>query len=672
MSPSELPLRETFWNIPLWAVVGVYLGGFVSIALFVRGMLSRVRLWRGGTPDARFDQLPARMLLLLRDGLLQSRVLARPLAGVMHAALFWGFLVLLAGTILATIDWEITRLLFDWRLLQGPFYLAYELMLDLFGLAFVIGVGIAAWRRVVRKPAYLTLDLRFSHVLLTLALIGISGFVIEALRLAVAQPAWSRWSSVGWLLAQPIIVLGLPESVLRALHLTLWIAHALLVFVFIAIIPRTFFSHMVATPLNILLAKLPPRARLAKIENIEAQEHFGVARFEQFSWKQRLDFDACTECGRCQQVCCAQMSGAPLNPKAIIGKLKRYMHEGEGRSIEGKSLHGDVISAEELWACTTCGACVAACPARVDIIDTIVDLRRHLALERGEFPAAAAHALHNIQRLGNPWGMDPADRLGWAAGLDVPLMQEGKPVEYLYWVGCSAAFDQRNHHIARSMVKILRAAGIRFGVMTEERCHAEVGRRLGEEYLFQTAAEENLANLKRYSFAKVLAHCPHCFNTLANEYPQFMDASVHGARFDVVHHSQLIAQLMRDGKLQPRLGADETIAVHDACYLGRHNDEYAAPRDVVAGVGRAIPIKLEHSGKDATCCGGGGGQMWMEATGRKRINIIRAEEVTASGAHTVAVSCPHCLTMLADARNAIGAQDKLRVRDIAEIVADAL
>jgi Fe-S oxidoreductase len=672
VSPSDLPLRETFWNIPLWAVVGVYLGGFVSIALFVRGLLGRVRLWRGGTPDARFDQLPARMLLLLREGLLQSRVLARPLPGVMHAALFWGFLVLLAGTILATIDWEVTRLLFDWRLLQGPFYLAYELVLDLFGLAFVIGIGIAAWRRFVQKPAHLTLDQRFSHVLLTLALIGISGFVIEALRLAVAQPAWSRWSSVGWLLAQPIMAMGLSESVLRALHLSLWIAHALLVFVFIAIIPRTFFSHMLATPLNILLAKLPPRARLAKIEHIEEQEHFGVARFEQFSWKQRLDFDACTECGRCQQACCAQMSGAPLDPKAIIGKLKRYMHEGGGQSIEGKALHGDVITAEELWACTTCGACVSACPARIDIIDTIVDLRRHLALERGEFPAAAAHTLHNIQRLGNPWGMDPADRLGWAAGLDVPLMEEGKPVEYLYWVGCSAAFDQRNHHIARSMVKILRAAGIRFGVMTEERCHAEVGRRLGEEYLFQTAAEENLANLKRYSFAKVLAHCPHCFNTLANEYPQFMDASMHGGKFEVVHHSQLIAQLMRDGKLQPRLGADETIAVHDACYLGRHNDEYAAPRDVVAGVGRAIPIKLERSGKDATCCGGGGGQMWMEATGRKRINIIRAEEVAASGAHTVAVSCPHCLTMLADARNAIGAQDTLRVRDIAEIVADAL
>ncbi len=667
MSPPELPLRETFWNIPLWAVVGVYLGGFVSIALFARGMAARVRLWRGGTADARFDQLPARLLLLLREGLLQSRVLDKPLPGVMHVALFWGFLVLLAGTIVATVDWEITRLLFDWRLLQGPFYLAYELVLDLFGLAFVAGVAIAAWRRFVRKPTHLTLDARFSHVLLTLALIGLSGFAIEALRLAVVQPAWSRWSSVGWLMAQPIMALGLSESVLRGLHLALWLAHAVLVFVFIAIVPSTFFSHMVATPLNILLAKLPPRARLAKIENIEEQEHFGVARFEQFSWKQRLDFDACTECGRCQEACCAQRSGAVLNPKAIIGKLKRYMREGGGKSIEGKALHGDVITAEELWACTTCGACVAACPARIDIIDTIVDLRRHLALERGEFPSAAAHTLHNIQRLGNPWGMDPADRLGWSAGLDVPLMQEGKPVEFLYWIGCSAAFDQRNHHIARSMVKILRTAGISFGVMAEERCHAEVGRRLGEEYLFQTAAEENLANLKRYSFKKVLAHCPHCFNTLANEYPQF-----EGGAFEVVHHSQLIAQLMREGKLAPQLAGDESVAVHDACYLGRHNDEYAAPRAVLAGVGRVIPIALERSGKDATCCGGGGGQMWMEASGRKRINIIRAEEVVASGAQTVAVSCPHCLTMLADARNAIGAQDTLRVRDIAEIVADAL
>jgi Fe-S oxidoreductase len=671
VSPSELPVRETFWNIPLWAVVGVYLGGLASMVLFARGLIKRVQLWRGGTAEARFDQLPARMLLLLREGLLQSRVLEKRLPGVMHAALFWGFLVLLVGTILATVDWEITRLLFDWRLLKGPFYLGYELVLDLFGLAFVAGVALAAWRRFVRKPAHLTLDQRFAHVLLTLALIGLSGFALEALRLAVVQPAWARWSSVGWLLAQPIMALGLPESVLRALHLGLWIAHAVLVFVFIAIIPTTFFSHMVATPLNILLAKLPPRARLAKIENIEEQEHLGVSRFEQFSWKQRLDFDACTECGRCQEACCAQRSGSMLNPKAIIGKLKRYMHEGGGQSIEGKALHGDVISAEELWACTTCGACVATCPARIDIIDTIVDLRRHLALERGEFPPAAAHTLHNIQRLGNPWGMDPADRLGWAAGLDLPLMQEGKPVEYLYWVGCSAAFDQRNHHIARSMVKILRAAGISFGVMAEERCHAEVGRRLGEEYLFQTAAEENLANLKRYSFAKVLAHCPHCFNTLANEYPQFMDATSAGP-FEVVHHSQLIAQLMRDGKLNATLQDDETIAVHDACYLGRHNDEYAAPRAALAGVSRVIPITLARSGKDATCCGGGGGQMWMESSSRKRINIIRAEEVVASGAQTVAVSCPHCLTMLADARNAIGAQETLRVRDIAEIVADAL
>ncbi|MCE2644177.1 MAG: 4Fe-4S dicluster domain-containing protein [Burkholderiaceae bacterium] len=666
VSPAELPLRETFWNIPPLGIVGVYLGGLIAIALFVRGLAQRIALWRAGTPDARFDDLPQRFALLFKEGLLQTRVLARRFPGLMHVALFWGFLVLLAGTIVATVDWEITRLLFDWRLLQGPVYLVFEVTLDLFGAVFLVGIGMAAWRRLVRKPAHLTLDQRFTHMLLTLALIGLSGFLIEALRLAVTQPAWARWSSVGWLLAQPLLALQLPEAGLRTAHLAVWVAHALLVFVFIAIIPRTFFAHMIATPLNILLARLPPRARLHKIEDIETREHFGISRFEQFSWKRRLDFDACTECGRCQQACCAQISGSVLDPKAIIGKLRRYMHEGGGRSIEGKALHGDVIGADELWACTTCGACVAACPARIDIIDTIVDLRRHLALEQGAFPPAAAHTLHNIQRLGNPWGMDPADRLGWAAGLEVPLMEPDKHVEYLYWVGCSASFDQRNHHIARSMVKILRTAGISFGVMAEERCHAEVGRRLGEEYLFQTAAAENLANLQRYRFDKLLAHCPHCFNTLANEYPQF-----DGGRFSVEHHSRLIARLLQEGRLQPRLAGPERIAVHDACYLGRHNDEYAAPRAAVAAVGNAVPVEMARNRCEATCCGGGGGQMWMESHSRKRINIIRAEEAINSGAQTVAVSCPHCLTMLADARNAIGAQE-LRVRDIAEIVADAL
>jgi Fe-S oxidoreductase len=661
-----LPLRETFWNIPLPAIVFVYVGGFIALGIFGWRMWRRVALWRAGVPEDRFGDWGIRTLNLLREGLFQTRILTQRLPGVMHALLLWGFLVLLLGTILATIDWEITRLLFDWRLLKGEFYLAYEAALDGFGLLLLVALGIASWRRYVKRPARLSYDHRFAEALTILFVLALSGFVMEAARLAVVQPAWAPWSFAGWALAQAFLALGLTEPVLRGIHLWVWLGHALLTFVFIARIPSSYFQHMVATPLNIFFAKLTPRGELKKIDNLEEQETFGVSRFEQFSWKRRLDFDACTECGRCHDICCAQRSGAVLDPKQVIVKLKRYMHEGGGTTIEGKALHGDVITADELWGCTTCGACLEVCPARIDIVDTIVDMRRHLALEHGEFPPGAAHTLHNIQRLGNPWGMDPADRLSWAAGLDVPLMEPGKPVQYLYWVGCSAAFDQRNHHIARSMVKILRAANISFGVMAEERCHAEVGRRLGEEYLFQTAAEENAANMKQYTFDRILVHCPHCMNTIRHEYPQF------DATYEVVHHTTLIADLLAHKTIAPKLAQHEQIALHDPCYLGRHNGEYEAPRAVLAAVGNATTVELAANRERATCCGGGGGQMWTETHARKRINIIRSEEILASGAKTVAVGCPHCLTMLDSGAASLDAKERMKVRDLAEIVADAL
>lgn len=664
--PTAPPMRETFWNIPLPAQIFVYVGGLIALLVCGIGLWRRVQLWRAGLPDDRFDRWGERTLNLLGEGLLQTRILTQALPGIMHALIFWGFMVLLLGTILATIDWDITRLLFDWRLLKGPFYLAFEVSLDAFGLLFTIGLGIASWRRFVMRPARLTYDHRFSEAIAVLFLIAATGFVIEACRLAATQPAWGPWSFAGWALGQALLAAGFTDGGLRTLHLWTWLVHALLAFMFIARIPRTYFQHLIATPLNIFFAKLAPRGELAKIENIEEQESFGVSRFEQFTWKQRLDFDACTECGRCHAICCARRSGAALDPKQIIVKLKRYMHEGGGRSIEGRALHGDLIGADELWACTTCAACVEVCPARIDIVGTIVDLRRHLALEQGEFPPGASLTLQNIQRLGNPWGLDPADRLKWADGLDLPLMEEGRPVELLYWVGCSAAYDQRNQNIARSMVKILRAAGLSFGVMAEERCHAEVGRRMGEEYLYQTAAEENAASLKRYAFGRILVHCPHCLNTLRNEYPQF------DARFEVVHHTALIAELMAAGKLRPALAADEEIALHDPCYLGRYAGEYEAPRAVLAGIGGARMTELPDHRQRATCCGGGGGQLWMETHARKRINVIRSEEILATGARTAAVGCPYCLTMIDSGLAVLDAKAQVRVRDLAEIVADAL
>jgi Fe-S oxidoreductase len=658
----EIPIRETFWNIPPWAIVGVYVGGFVAIALFACGLWRRVAVWHVGGPELRWDRIPTRIGRLLKEVLLQSRILRQSYPGIMHATMFWGFLALFTGTALATVDWEITRLLFDVRILKGPFYLAFELTLDLFGLFLLIGLGMATWRRFVLRPARIEPAGKFAHALAIIFVIVLTGFVIEACRLAVVRPPWAAWSPIGWTLANALLASGVGEGTLRGVHLSLWVFHVLVVFAFIATIPHSYFFHLVATPLNIFFAKLGPRGALGKIENLEEQETFGVSQLDQFSWKRRLDFDACTECGRCQAVCCSQLSGGALSPKQVIGKLKRAMHAGYAGP-----LHGNVISADELWACTTCMACIEECPARIDIVDTIVDLRRYLALSEGAFPSTGAQALQHIQGLGNPWGLDPGDRLAWAKDLDLPIVGPGDSVEVLYWVGCAAAYDPRAQKVARSVVKILRSAGISFGVMAEERCHGEVGRRMGEEYLYQTAATENIDNLRQRTFGRILTHCPHCFNTLKNEYPQFERGG-----FDVVHHSTLIAELLESGRIRPAAVAPQTVAFHDPCYLGRQNGVFDAPRASLAGVPGVQLVELPRNRMQGVCCGGGGGQSWMEVSARKRINLIRTEEILASGADVAAVGCPFCLSMLDEGRKRLGADDRLPLKDLAEIVAETL
>jgi Fe-S oxidoreductase/nitrate reductase gamma subunit len=659
---SELPIRETFWNIPPWGVIGVYIGGATAIAIFAWGVWQRVALWRKGGPEMRWDRIPVRLARVAKEVLLQSRILGQSYPGVMHATMFWGFLALFTGTVLATIDWEFTRLLFDVRILKGPFYLAFELTLDLFGLFLLIGLGMAVWRRFVLRPPRIEPTGKFAYALAILFVIILTGFVIEACRLAVMQPWWAAWSPVGWGLGRAMLAAGAGEGALRGTHLTLWVFHAVVVFTFIALIPHTYFFHLIATPLNIFFAKLGPRGALVKIENLEEQETFGISRLDQFSWKRRLDFDACTECGRCHAVCCSQLSGSALSPKHVIGKLKRAMHE----DYTGP-LHGELISAEELWACTTCMACIEECPARIDIVDTIVDLRRYLALSEGAFPSTGAQTLQHIQALGNPWGLDPGERWAWAKGLDLPVLAPGQTVEVLYWVGCAAAYDPRAQKVARAVVKILRHAGISFGVMAEERCHGEVGRRMGEEYLYQTAAAENIGNLRQHAFRKIVTHCPHCFNTIKNEYPQF-----EGGEFEVVHHSELIAELIDTGRIRLDAVPPHTVAFHDPCYLGRQNGVFDAPRTSLAGVPGVSVVELPRNRSRGVCCGGGGGQSWLEVSARKRINIIRTEEIIASGADVAAVGCPFCLSMLDDGRKALGAEERLPLRDLAEIVADAL
>jgi Fe-S oxidoreductase len=545
--------------------------------------------------------------------------------------------------------------------LKGPFYLFYETVLDLFGLFFVIGLGMAVWRRFVVRPARVDATARFAWVLALLFVINVSGFVMEACRLAVVEPWWAPWSPVGWALGRGLVAAGMTPGALRSLHLGTWLFHAVLALAFIAVIPFSYFVHLLTTPLNIFFSKLGPRGAIAPIENIEEAESLGVSKLEEFSWKRRLDFDACVECGRCQAACPAYMSGTALSPKQIIVKLKRHMHG----DLPGP-IHGELIKADELWACTTCMACVQECPAFIDIVDTIIDLRRYLTLSEGALPSTAPQSLQNIQRAGNPWGLPAGERLAWAQGLDVPLMEPDREVEYLYWVGCSASYDRRNQAIARSVVKILKAAGVSFGVMPEERCHAEVGRRLGEEYLYQTVAQENVEAVKQYKFRKVITHCPHCFNTIKNEFPQF------GGTYEVLHHSQVIEQLIADGRIKPTKALDKTLAFHDSCYLGRYNGIMEAPRNVAKAVPGLKVIELPRNRERGLCCGGGGGHMWMEVKAEKRVNLIRVEEALEAKVDMVGTGCPFCLAMVDLGRKVKGAEDTLAVKDVSELIAESL
>jgi len=661
MTPAGVPFRDTFWNIPPLAQQALYLGAVVAMAIFVYGFYRHIRLWTAGGPERRFDHIPQRVKLVAKHALGQARTLSQAYPGIMHAIMFWGFLALFMGTVLATIDWDITLPLWDYKLLKGRFYLFYETVLDLFGLFFVIGLGMAVWRRFVIRPHRVDPTARFANVLALLFVINLSGFVMEACRLAVTQVWWAPWSPVGWALGQGMLAAGMSEGALRGTHLIVWLGHAVLALFFIAVIPYSYFLHLLTTPLNIFFAKLTPRGEIRKIDNIEEAESLGISRLEEFSWKRRLDFAACVECGRCQAACPAYMAGTVLSPKQIIVKLKRHMY-GQAPG----PIHGELIKPDELWACTTCMACVEECPAFIDIVDTIIDLRRYLTLSEGALPSTAPQSLQNMQRAGNPWGLPPGERLAWAHGLDVPIMEPGKEVEYLYWVGCSASYDKRNQAIARSVVAILKKAGVSFGVMQEERCHGEVARRLGEEYLYQTVQAENVEAINQYSFKKVITHCPHCFNTIKNEFPQF------GGTYEVLHHSQVIDELVSSGRIKPTKPLTGTVVFHDSCYLGRYNGIMDAPRRVAAAVPGLRVVDPPRARERGLCCGGGGGHMWMEIKSEKRVNVIRTEELLATGAGTVATACPFCLAMVDLGRKVVGAEERLAVKDVSELVAESL
>ncbi len=675
---SLLPLRVNFWNIPHWAQIFLYFTMAIAVLAMLLGLYWRIRVWRKGRSEARFDRLGERFGRLIEYAIAQVKILNQRYPGAMHFGIFWGFVLLFIGTVLATLDADVWELL-GGKLLIGPIYLIYELVLDLAGLFFIIALGMAIYRRYVRQPDRLGSTRLFGGFVFTLTvllLINITGFLVEGLRLAVVQSEWGPWSFVGWSIAQLFLVTGMDEMTLRSIHLSFWVLHFALVGTFIATLPYSTLFHLFTAPLNVFTSSFKPAGELATIEDIETAEILGVGELTAFSWSQLLDFDACTECGRCQVVCPAHMAGTPLNPKRLILDLRDHMTDQagvllanrNGHQVDGLDMVGDIITQETLWSCTTCRACVHECPVLIEHVDAIVDMRRYLTLTMGDIPGTGALGLQNLNRAGNPWGQPPTARSEWAQGLDVPLMADRGEVEVLWWVGCAGSYDERSQKISKALVKIFKAAGVDYAILgQEETCNGDPARRLGDEYTFQVMAQQNIETLKQYQFKRIVTACPHCFSTLSNEYPDF------GGKWEVVHHSQFVHELVGADRLKLSQSLEKTVAFHDSCYLGRYNGIYEAPRGVITGIPGVNLVEMPRSHEKGLCCGGGGGGMWLEVHGERRVQEIRLEEAQATHPDIVASACPFCLLMFDLAGKTLGFDEKgIELKDIAELVAGAL
>jgi Fe-S oxidoreductase/nitrate reductase gamma subunit len=670
---GQVPTREIYWNIS--GTIWMYFFAIITIGIFVYGFYRRYLLWKVGQPENRLDRIPTRILLVLKYALGQARVIRKAYPGLMHGLLFAGMTILFIGTLLVMLQADILDPLFSVQFLKSTFYLFYSVTLDVFGVFAIVGLLLAAYRRVVLKPKNLR-NRRDDAVIITLLLaILISGFTIEGLRIAATRPAWALWSPFGYLLARWFEALGLSTETLRTLHVWNWWSHMLLGMAFIAYIPFSKLFHLVSAPVNIFFQSLDSPGALKKME-LEEVENFGASRINHFSWKDLMDLDACTECGRCSDACPAANTDKPLSPMDLIQNLKHYMEvaapavaasdNGEELPEGLAAMVGETIADDVLWSCTTCRACMEACPVYVEHIPKIIEMRRHLVLEESRFPTEVITTFKNLETNGNPWGISPEDRENWTEGLEVPRMRDVQEAEYLFWVGCAGAYDARSQKVAQAMVRILNAAGVNYAILgAEETCTGDSARRIGNEYLFQILAEQNVETLNQYKFQKILTICPHCMNTLQNEYSQF------GGNYQVIHHTELLEELIRTGKIQLKQPIQQTVTYHDSCYLGRYNDIYEAPRAVLSAIPGITLKEMPRSRENGFCCGAGGGRMWMEEA-MPKINHERVNEAAELKPDVVSTACPFCATMINDGINETGRTEEMEGKDIALLVAEAM
>jgi len=689
-----VPSREIFWNIQFGEIL--YLIATIVIGIFFYAIYHRYRLWRLGGPDNRFNHLVKRTWAFIVtgvvDGILHRKffgvadglghrklsiedILPKELyPGIAHFLIFVGCVVLILGAFVDFISHYFLHFLY------GNVYLGYSVVVDAFGILVLVGAVLVIIRRYVQRPDRLDNTLEDLITLVLICLVVVTGFIVEGFRIAATElkttPDWALWSPGGFILAKAFSPLS--QGTLLTWHWITWWLHVVVSFGAIAYVSLYWnrLWHIIISPLNVLFRSLEPKGALVPID-LETAETFGVAKIENFTWKQLMDLDACTRCGRCQDSCPAYISDKPLSPKKMTQDLKAHWLEeaprllgGNGKKENpggnGRALIGDVVTEDEIWACTTCRACQEVCPVYVEHIDKTIDLRRNLVMEQAVIPETAEGALRSIEERGHPWRGTTLTRTDWTEGLDIKTLAEDSDVDILFWVGCTEALEERSMKVAQAVAKILKLAGINFGILgAEESCCGEPARRLGNEYLFQMQAEKNIELLKSYNVKKIITACPHCYNTLKNEYPQF------GGEFEVIHHTELIANLLEEGKLRIIKGAGGLMTYHDSCYLGRHNDIYEQPRQILNNMPDVMAVEMERNRERGFCCGGGGGRMWLEERIGTRISEMRIEQVIETKAQVVATACPFCLQMFDDAIKAKAVEESLKVIDIAELVAES-
>lgn len=646
----------------------------VSLAAFAYSARRRWMLLRIGSPEPRFDNIPVRIRLTLRMAIGQQRMGRYPLAGLAHRAIFFGFLVLLVRSLILfgrgfSADPGFGYWLFDHGTLLGN---VYGLIKDIYVLLVIVGCAVFAYLRVVVRPARMTLS-REALVILGIILVMMIADILfdgagRAISARAGAPAnFSIWEPLGSL-AAPIIA-ATPERLIHIIwHGGFW-THTCLVLLFLNILPYSKHFHIITAIPNVFFQDITPPGRLKPIHDIEDrlenEQTLGIRRPTDLSWKAVLDLYTCTECGRCTDKCPAAKTGKILSPKQLTVDLRDHLYEtdlSDLKKTEDNDLVPSIINPEALWACTTCRACEQECPVAISYVDKIVDMRRHLVMERGEAPEPLEEAFGCMEAAGNPYGAPQSDRLAWATGLDVPVRAQSGPVDVLLWVGCAGAFDERARGVARAMAQLLNRAGVSWACLgEEERCTGDTARRAGNEYLFQMMAQANIELLDSYETKAIVTICPHCFNTLKNEYSDF------GGNYQVEHHTTFLARLIDECKLPASSPLNAKAVYHDSCYLGRYNEVYDEPRNILKSIPGLEILEAKSSRDRGMCCGAGGAQMFKEEEeGTERVNTARSKQLTETGATVIATACPFCKRMLSDAAAEDG--NTTEQLDIAELL----